>query len=381
MIGILCSLGVQMAATARRPVWVTQNWTLLWFWFALVMSHLANTYLWGSQQAFIEFGKIAILYFVILNTVTSERKLRWMFVVLVLLTVLLAWQGIDQYYDWRGKGWAWQEMARGDRISWVGEFADPNDLAIVFIVIVPILLGYIFRGGNVFVKLIPIALLVPVVYALYLTNSRGGFFGLMAAIYYFFLRRSRHFVAGAVFGAIFASVAYLFGPSRLGMLSAEDASAYGRLDAWYYGFQLLKSAPIFGIGFNLFTNDYPLTAHNSFVLAAAELGLFGLYCWVALLYVAAKGLWQVRRYAPSLASHAIGLEAGLVGYLAASFFLSRTYISVLYVLCGMAAALYALARKENPEAAFRLRLKDFGIIGVLSALSLVMVQFAMKTWL
>jgi O-antigen ligase len=68
---------------------------------------------------------------------------------------------------------------------------------------------------------------------------------------------------------------------------------------------MFKSAPLFGIGFNGFTDLYEITAHNSFVLCLAELGLLGSTLWLALLVTTMMGLkrsigvqkkWQAARY-------------------------------------------------------------------------------------
>jgi len=56
---------------------------------------------------------------------------------------------------------------------------------------------------------------------------------------------------------------------------------------------MFKSAPLFGIGFNGFTDLYEITAHNSFVLCLAELGLLGSTLWVALLVTTTMGLNSV----------------------------------------------------------------------------------------
>ncbi len=53
---------------------------------------------------------------------------------------------------------------------------------------------------------------------------------------------------------------------------------------------MFKSAPLFGIGFNGFTDLYEITAHNSFVLCLAELGLLGSTLWLALLVTTTIGL-------------------------------------------------------------------------------------------
>jgi O-antigen ligase len=340
-----------------------------------VLSHVVHTYIAGATSALKILGKIFITYFLVLHTVTSERTFKATLWILVFLTAILAYQGIFQYEH--GYGWAGQTLSQGTRIRWISIFNDPNDLALAFVIVVPILLCYIMKPGFILGKILPAFLLYPLVYALYLTNSRGGFLALGVSVMFFFIKRSKYVVPGGIIGGTIAAVGYLFGPSRLG--ATMDESAMGRLDSWYYGFQLLKSNPVFGVGLNMFTEDYPLTAHNSFVLAAAELGLVGLFFFVGFLYVSFKSMSLVQKGAPRLAPYAYGLQAGLVGFAGAAFFLSRTYNEIPYLYCALSAALLNIARQYGVEFTFTQR--DVRNIALASIGALVFVQLAMKTWL
>ena len=61
----------------------------------------------------------------------------------------------------------------------------------------------------------------------------------------------------------------------------QDESNAGRLDAWSAGLGMFRQQPFFGVGYNMFTDHNEITAHNSFVLCFAELGLFGYFIWLA----------------------------------------------------------------------------------------------------
>ena len=379
LVGTTFFLLFQAIATKKPFVKVPHNGMVLGLFLAILMSHAVHTYVGGLIAGFTEFSKIAVLYFLIVNTVTSKQEFQSALWVVILLTAILAIQGVSQYHT--GRGWAGQGMLEGRRITWISIFNDPNDLALTFVIIVPVLLAYLVGPGFFGLKVVPLGLLGLLLYAIFLTNSRGGMLGLAMAIMFFFVRRSRYLIPGGIVGGILAGLVFAFGPSRLGLLSASDASAYGRLDAWYYGFQLIKSNPIFGVGFDMFTDQYPLTAHNSFVLAASELGLFGLFFWVGLFYVSFKGLSLVQKRCPELALYAYGLQAALVGFLSTAFFLSRTYNPIPYLVCALAAALYATAREQTDSVAFTFTAKDGRNVLLIALGSLAMVQIAMKTWL
>lgn len=379
LIGAALFLFFHITMLRKSLVRVPHNGLLLGLWGAAILSHLVHTYAGGMTSAFMLFAQIAMTYFLVVNIVTTKTRFRLVLALLVVLTAVLVWQGIDQFYT--GRGWAGQRMSSGQRITWISIFNDPNDLALAFVIAVPIVLAYLVRPGFFALKVVPLALLGLLVYGVFLTNSRGGLLGLMAAVTFFFIKRSRYLIPGGIIGGFLAALIFAFGPSRLGLLSAQDESAYGRLDSWYYGFQLMKSNPLFGVGYDMFTDQYPLTAHNSFVLAAAEMGLLGLCCWVGLFYVSFKGLSRVQKGHPELAPYAYGLQAALVGFGATAFFLSRTYTEIPYLVCALATALYAVARQDTDRVAFRLTWRDARTIVLLSLATLGLAQVAMKTWL
>jgi len=367
-----------MAVSRKRFVAVPHNRFLLGFYAAILASHAVHTYLGGVINAFTAFAKIAIVYFLVVNTVTTERKFKVALWLMVLLTAVVALQGVQQFEA--GRGWAGQKLISG-RITWVSIFNDPNDLALAFIIVVPLLLSFIFKRSFFAMKFVPLGLLALVLYAIYLTNSRGGLLGLVATLMFYFIKKSRWVVPGGILGGLFGLLVFLFGPSRLGAISGTEASAQGRLEAWYYGFQLLKANPLFGVGQSLFTDAYNLTAHNSFVLAAAELGLIGLFFWVGLLYMSFKSLSIIQKRAVGLAPLAYGLQAALIGFMATAFFLSRTYNELPYLLCALSAALFHIARTQTDSVDFRVRLADVRNVVLLCVGVLGLTQVAMKTWL
>ena len=123
--------------------------------------------------------------------------------------------------------------------------------------------------ANVFVVLVPAAVLL---WATYLTHSRGGLIALAAVT----LLASRKKLGTAP--STILAVVFVFGMLALDFTGGRGISAVDgadRLEAWASGLEMFKSSPLFGIGFNNFADLNGITAHNSFVLCLAELGLLG----------------------------------------------------------------------------------------------------------
>src|SRR4029077_16531961 len=124
-------------------------------------------------------------------------------------------------------------------------------------------------------------------YTIYLTHSRGALLGLGSL----FLAGPRRMV-----GIRWTAVLLVAGVGPAGAVgftggrayTANEESAGGRIDAWNAGLSMLASHPLFGGGYHFFTEYHALTAHNSFVLCAAETGLVGYVLWLGMLVVVLK---------------------------------------------------------------------------------------------
>ena len=90
-----------------------------------------------------------------------------------------------------------------------------------------------------------------------------------------------------------------------------------------------------------------MTAHNSYLLCAAELGMVGYFLWMSIIVVTIIQLSRVPKVTgmsnPALAQWAVALKLSLAVYLFTSFFLSRVYDLPLYLLFGMSGAVVAAA--------------------------------------
>lgn len=346
---------------------VPQNKLIFGLYFTIVMSHVANTYLGGAIFSLKSFLSIFIMFFLMLNVLNTETRFKTAIWFIIFLVVSLVAQGVYQLehgYGWAGQvptvtGGKFTELTL--RINWIGIFHDPNDLALIFVIAAGLLMTFFIGRTSYFLRLFSLFLLCILLYGLWLTNSRGGLLSLMATVYFFFIRRTRKFVLGGIIGGILAFVALLYGPSRVSNISISEASAYGRVELWYQGIVMLKTHPLFGVGYEMFTDSLPQTAHNSYILAGAELGFIGLFFWMALIYSSYKGLMIIQNNVPKLYNYALGLQSSLVGFCAAAFFLSRTYVIIPYLLFALSGSLMHVASQRNPELNFDFTKKDFKI--------------------
>ncbi len=356
---ILGTLLLHASVRKRTFMFLNTRQGLLMFVFFLLipLSHLQRLYLTGASDSFNDFLPVYLLFFMILNLIDNPGQLRKTIHLLFAMTLLLSLNGILQYF--RGHDIAGQTTYEG-RIRWIGIFSDPNDLGLTILAFTPLAVINLLNGKNSAPRRILWGIAMAVlVYALYLTNSRGTFIGLLAILIFVMCKRIG-LVRGLVVGIILGSILLVAGPSRMSDMSIDEASASGRIDAWATGLNLLLWRPILGVGFHNFTEHHHLTAHNSVVLCMSELGLVGLYVWLLLIYSSFRDMAIVQKYAKGteFATYAELMQLSLVGFFVSAFFLSRTYNEVLYIIIAVCTLLsyYARDRFGYSQHLFPMRL-------------------------
>lgn len=228
------------------------------------------------------------------------------------------------------------------RVRGVGFFNDPNDFAQTLVMSMP-MLWWFYRKGKHIRNLVCVIFPGAVMgYAIALTNSRGALLG-VGSLMFFGVRDALGTLRTSILLGVLAVGSMVANVTGGRGFDSKESSAEGRIDAWYDGFQMLKMSPLFGIGYGNFTEYHELTAHNSFVLCFAELGLFGYFVWVSLVVLAFKAVQRVVDEAPMGSEErqaGVILRASLVGYLTCAWFLSRTYQPVLYTVLALCTAVW-----------------------------------------
>jgi len=365
-----------------------QNWLMLGLFFAILMSHVAHAYLAATIAAFLDFGKIVLLYLLIVSLVTSLKRAKGLVLAMVIGCLFMSAWGIWQahspeHYGFAGYGDPYyraveQPIVQPDgqesviwRVRALGIFRDPNDLSLMLVAVLPFLFATVLSGAaSRMARFLSLAAAGPMLYCIYLTNSRGGWLALAVMVVAFFYIYIPSRKLGLALAGVTCIAVLALGPSRMATVSSDEGSARGRLSAWGEGNRMLKSSPLFGVGKDMYGDfsEHGRVAHNSFVHCWAELGLFGYFFWLGMVISTAKDGWALSRTQPPNEAVAelsnsgtVGREkvptaeareesaelrrmgraalAGLVGFMAAALFLSRTYVIPLYVMFALVAAL------------------------------------------
>lgn len=364
-IVVLTLLGAfaSIPAFPRFSFKAPQFWLMLGFAGMIVFSRVvAQGRIGAGWTAFYEF---TIFFAPFLFTVVNSTKLqhiRWTMYTLVLVGVVLSYYTLAAFYAGVDRHlfildqvvWSTENEPVGilPRVRGLGFLADPNDLAQEMISLIP-LAFVLWRRNNMPGKFTALFLSGLFLLVIYNTHSRGAMVGLAAMALVFLRKRVGNLMTGvAVLGLLGGAMVLNFGGGRA--ISVSGGS--DRLEAWSNGLTMLKSSPVWGVGYEKFLSYADLTAHNSFVLCFAELGLVGYFFWLGTFYVCFRELATLMKPIPGdaesfeIARLARLLMLTMVAFLSTAIFLSRTYEVTLYVLVAMVVALAEYERRRpNPR--------------------------------
>lgn len=251
-----------------------------------------------------------------------------------------------------------------ERTRYRGQLHDPNEVALTICCLgLSFALAFMVQdrrmrwkvGGGFMCLLIGLAVIR--------TGSRGGLLVMMGIPGAYLIKR--YGVKALIFGGIVGAGIFSVGARSS---SAADESTLHRYEAWVEGLGMLQRKPLFGVGHRLFTENHGLTAHNSYVLAFSELGVFGFILFVSVIYMSIKsvyvGLKRLDGIPEAGVARAWGMAllASLCGAAFQISTLSFCYHTVLWIIIGMASAWYSAVRYHDPEFEVRMTPRDFATV-------------------
>lgn len=313
-----------------------QSLLILLLLMIVPISNIVNFQLNSAWDGFNEFLTVFILFFLITNLITNSSEFRKVCWTLVACTTLLALNGLLMQF--RGYDIVGNVPLQG-RIRWMSHFGDPNDFALAITSILPFTLVHLFSGhANKAVKALLIVITIVFTAAIVFTESRGGYIAFILILGTFSIKKWG-WIKGGMVGIIFLAIALVIAPSRMNDLDPYGQSAGTRVQMWIGGLMLLRSHPILGIGYGMFTNTLGRASHSAFIECMAEMGVIGYFLWMSLLYSSIVDIRVIQKsdfstyneYSPIL-------QLSLIGFLGGAVFLSQAYSPMLYIILGLISA-------------------------------------------
>jgi hypothetical protein len=263
---------------------------------AVVMSHLARLDFGLARYWGMDFARVVLYYLLLVAVVDSPGRLRtfliWLLMFITTMTVL----ALCQYYGFvnipmlKVLERLEEDPATGELITILqlvgtGIFNDPNDFSLILAL--GCLISLYLANDRQFglVRLLWLFLLGGLLYAILLTQSRGGLLALAAGLLTYLANRigARRAVIAAAIGVPLALP--LLG-GRLARMSTQADTAQERMHLWRDSLDRFRGSPLFGIGANTLHDEIGLVAHNSYVHCYAEVGFLGGTCFLGTFFFA-----------------------------------------------------------------------------------------------
>lgn len=367
---------------------------------AIAASVPTSTWPGGSVNELIVFLKVASIFLLAVNTVTSPRRIERITWVIMLAFGYVCTRAVFDYM--RGVN-----LVEGNRIRGAvgGFFENPNDLALNIATFMPLAIMYVKRPGPYLKRTVSAVVLVLMTLTIVFTKSRSGMVGAVAMIAVFLLV-SRSLKPTTILAAIVAGmvVAPLMPPEfwdRMASITDQSKDPTGsreeRRILLERSWQAFLDNPITGVGAGQFKNyrtaDQPETwrvTHNAFMQVASEIGIFGLAAFVYLVGRGFAAAWWTRRaltwihrrrrmrrggWSPPepedglideervfLETHASAVLAGLAGWAVCAFFASVAFHWTLYYMLALSVCARDVVRHRAEAYAEAKRLEREGLV-------------------
>jgi len=260
--------------------------------------------------------------------------------------------------------------AHSDRIS-TFEDLGPNEMASFAtqgtMMLFGILLVYKHRWARYFIGLVILANSYVILYS----YSRGSYFAVSVAVILLGLIKERRIlIAVALFGFLWSAVLPSSVVERITMTQQGagelDHASQVRVDVWNFGIDNFIQNPL-GIGFAKFrdlgfgsseNNGRAYDAHNMYVKILTELGVQGLFVFIALYFLSLKSGWNLFKFSsdPFLSGLGLGFVGCVIGNMICNcfgqdwmLFPITSYYWIFWALVERATILVKSGRRASHE--------------------------------
>jgi O-antigen ligase len=309
------------------------------------------------------FSKAVIMFIVMVNVLRTRRRLMGMIWLSFGTAFVLSYQALTLFMkgDFKVEGYR-VEVAIG------GMFGNPNDLALHLVTMIPLAICLGIASRSTVWRLIYWSLAGLFVAANFVTYSRGGFLGLIAACAVMVWKLGRKArLKVSVLSLFVGIVVTLLAPGNYGVrilsifgLAPDEVGSRDQRRELLERSILVSLRNPWGIGLGNFpiVGVRNLQTHNAFTQVSSELGLIGLLAYLIFMISPFRKLGAIERtlFAKNESDWfyclAIGLQASIVAYLVSSFFVAVAYNWFIYYLIAYAVAfrrVYQIERGMKDE--------------------------------
>lgn len=265
---------------------------ILLFTASILVSGIGH---WNSEILESKFFYSFIFFFIVINEINSFKEIKRIIHLIILSSLVASFYGLYQHY--------YLGMGRINSFSFSLSWGNFTAVLSIFI-----LIYIIWSNASKKIKILLCLFEFVLLFNLIFTQSRGAWLGFLAALVILGLLKEKKFL---FISLIIILVIFMFLPNNYTnrFMSSFDIeynlktnkSNSIRIALWHTSLKMLKDNPINGVGYDNYKDSYidkykiegvrPFDhAHNNIFNFAAELGLFGLFSFIYLMYIILKKL-------------------------------------------------------------------------------------------
>ncbi len=340
--------GDQVRRIPKLPV--VGIWLAFCLW--MVVTTLAALYVDESLEMLNKVTKIMFMLFITIMVVVEKRHIQILIWVYAMSIGLLGLKSGLFTLTGGGGGRVWGPP---------GSFIyGNNEIGLAFVVAIPILYYLTFQTQQRWLKYFVFGCAAASALATFGTQSRGAFLAIAAMATFLWFKSDRKFALGMLLLA--GGMAILaFMPeswhSRMDTIKTyeEDASAMGRINAWWMAYNLAKDH-LLGGGFSIYEESLfalyaPIpedvhAAHSIYFQVLGEHGFIGLTLYLLVGFFTWRLASQVQQRAGNnpeldwIARFAAMAKVSIIGFAVGGAFLSLAYFDLPYYLPVTLLAMY-----------------------------------------
>lgn len=374
-LGLACLLAAvfHIVRSGRWPITKSTKagWLLAYFVVAVVSCIVHDGTASFTLAPFLTTISTFVLFFTTVTMIRSVNHLRW--AVLVALAAV-AWGSLYVISQWLH----FHSIIPGFR-TWGGLAGDPNYYAVTVVLWMPLMTFWLMTERPKWEKWFCAGCISVMLVGFIFAASRGGFLGLSVAMAFLIWHTKRRVRTLALAALFMLPILLAPGQSAVSRLmhpdNSDQESTEYRLELWQASERSILENPVFGTGMGHFRPwiikngqviNLPFhVAHNTYVGVLTDLGLAGFVPFIIVLIGSMKRLGGVARRMMThsdpdrqlLRQVALGLQAGLLGYMVCASFLSTLWQQVFWFsvflsmsIPGIEASLPKLVGSEDAQA-------------------------------
>jgi len=349
---------------------------LVWFFVSYLNAFRQDL----ALQPLLNFGKLVITYYLLINSINDRVRLYVFTITLLVLNFKYAqfavaiWAASGFYSDPRG-------LNAGGGIG-SGFFNNPNDFGAAMSSVLGLSYSMIFSDLHKILSLrmkwFHALATVAIGLAILASSSRGSAVGLGATALTAIIKSKHKTIAFVMLCVVALGFVALIPDDNWKRFqvagSQEDDSTQTRVTAWLAGIRMGNEFPLTGVGpsnfthvnMNIYMSSNPFVQHNVFIQAFSELGYPGLLLFVGMIL----GCFYNNRYTrkllaekqlkdPFLIGLSHGLDLCLVGFIVNGFFITVLYYPMFWIIMILSVALHDVVQRIVVSAETKSNLESF----------------------